>query len=144
MAGLNKVQLIGNVGREPEMSVGKASGDPYCRFTLAVREFKDGNVEWFRIVVFKRLAEIAGQFLKKGSQVYIEGRLRTNRWKDKEGQDRSRVEVVAFNLQLLGRKEASSEPASADAVAPPAYPSNDNPFDDDNGFPDITDGDLPF
>ena len=106
---VNKVILIGNLGKDPEMKY-TAGGMPVAHFTLATNErFKDkeGNwqdrTEWHNLVAFQRTAEIAGEYLKKGRTVYIEGSLRTNSWDDKEtGQKKYRTEIVVFDLTLLG------------------------------------------
>ena len=108
MKGLNKVMLIGNLGRDPEMRH-TPSGTPVANFTLATNEsFVDRNgqrqdrTEWHRIVVWSKLAEICGQYLRKGSQVYLEGRLQTRQWEDQKGQKRSTTEVVVNNMVMLG------------------------------------------
>ena len=108
MAGLNKVMLIGNLGRDPEIRH-TPSGTPVANFTLATNEnFTDrgGNrqerTEWHRIVVWSKLAEICDQYLRKGRQVYIEGRLQTRQWEDQQGQRRSTTEIVATNMIMLG------------------------------------------
>jgi len=145
MGGLNRVQLIGFLGKDPEMRIGRSTGAPYCRFPLATQEWKGEVVEWHNIVLFKRLAEVADQFLKKGSQVYVEGRIKTNIWNDPEGKKRTRVEIVAMNLQMLDRKDRETAPEFSDPAAatmPTAVPADDNPFDADD-LPDF-DEDIPF
>ena len=116
MASLNKVILIGNLGADPETrSLG--SGDPVCTLRLATTEqWKDKAsgetreaTEWHRVVLFRKLAEIAGQYLKKGASVYIEGRLRTRKWQDKEGQERYTTEVEATEMKMLGGRPGSGE-----------------------------------
>jgi single-strand DNA-binding protein len=107
--GLNKVMLIGNLGNDPEMKV-TASGQSRCTFTVATSEsFKDTNgnlqerVEWHRIVVWGKLAEICNQYLKKGRQVYVEGRLQTRSWDDtKSGEKKYATEIVCTDMQMLG------------------------------------------
>jgi single-strand DNA-binding protein len=121
MASVNKVILVGNLGADPETKY-LPSGDAVANIRLATTdrwkdkasgEMKEAT-EWHRIAFFGRLAEIAGEYLKKGSQVYIEGRIRTRKWQDKEGQDRYSTEIVADSMQMLGSRsgagEARSEP----------------------------------
>jgi single-strand DNA-binding protein len=110
MAGLNKVILIGNVGRDPELRY-TASGQPVANFSLATSEAwtnRDGEreqrTEWHRIVAWGRLAEICGEHLSKGKQVYIEGRLQTRDWEDREGNKRRTTEITAQQLLMLGRR----------------------------------------
>lgn len=106
--GVNKVILIGNLGRDPEMRY-TGSGNAVANLSLATtRRYRDRDgqqqeeTEWHRVVMFSRLAEIAGEYLRKGSQVYIEGRLQTRKWQDNNGQDRYTTEVVANEMQMLG------------------------------------------
>jgi single-strand DNA-binding protein len=132
MASVNKVILVGNLGADPETRY-MPSGDAITNIRIATTdrwkdkasgEMKEAT-EWHRIAFFGRLAEIAGQYLKKGSQVYVEGRIRTRKWQDKEGQDRYTTEIVADAMQLLGKREGmgdappreSGEPAAAGAAA---------------------------
>ena len=114
MASVNKVILIGNVGRDPETRY-MPSGDAMVNLSLATTDtWKDKNgekqekTEWHRIVIFGKTAEIAGQYLRKGSQVYIEGRLQTRKWTDKEGQERYTTEIVADRMQMLGSRSGGS------------------------------------
>jgi single-strand DNA-binding protein len=135
MASVNKVILVGNLGADPETRY-MPSGDAITNIRIATTdrwkdkasgEMKEAT-EWHRIAFFGRLAEVAGQYLKKGSQVYVEGRIRTRKWQDKDGQDRYTTEIVADAMQLLGKREGmgdappreSSEPAAAAAGAKPA------------------------
>jgi len=112
MASVNKVILIGNLGRDPEVRYAP-SGSAICNVTIATsRQWKDKTsgekqeeTEWHRVVFYDRLAEIAGEYLKKGRSVYVEGRLKTRKWQDKEGQDRYTTEVIAQEMQLLGSRE---------------------------------------
>jgi single-strand DNA-binding protein len=108
MASVNKVILIGNLGRDPEVRY-TPSGTAVANFTLATTEnwtTKDGNkesrTEWHRIVAWGRLGEICGEYLSKGKQVFIEGRIRTNEWEDQEGNKRQTKEIVALSMQMLG------------------------------------------
>ena len=110
--GLNKVMIIGNLGADPEMKYTQ-SGEGVSHIRVATSEsWKDKQTgerqektEWHRIVLFKRLAEISSQYLKKGSKVFIEGSLRTNKWQDKNGQDRYSTDIVASNMQLMDSKQ---------------------------------------
>ncbi|MBU2732923.1 single-stranded DNA-binding protein [Acidithiobacillus ferridurans] len=110
MAGVNKVILLGHLGRDPEMRY-QPSGGAIANFSIATSEtFKDkeGNkqerTEWHRVVFFGRTAEIAGEYLRKGSMAYVEGRLQTRKWTDKEGQERYTTEIVGDRLQLVGAR----------------------------------------
>jgi single-strand DNA-binding protein len=112
MASVNKVILIGNLGRDPEMRY-TANGSAVCSLRLATtRNWKNRETgdkmeetEWHSVVLYDRQAEIAGEYLKKGRPVYIEGRLKTRKWQDKEGTDRYTTEIVADSMQLLGGRE---------------------------------------
>ena len=134
MASVNKVILVGNLGRDPETRY-STSGAAICNITVATsRQWKDKasgekkeETEWHRVVFYDRLAEIAGEYLKKGRPVYVEGRLKTRKWQDKEGQDRYTTEIIAEEMQLLGSREgggggaASAGPAGdVDFGAPPS------------------------
>ncbi len=129
MASVNKVILVGNLGKDPEVRY-MPSGEAVTNITLATTDtWKDKNsgekkeaTEWHRVVFFRKLAEIAGQYLKKGSQVYIEGSLKTRKWQDQGGQDRYTTEIVADSMQMLGRREggAPAPAASKPAAAAPA------------------------
>ena len=141
MASVNKVILIGNLGRDPEVRY-TPSGTAVANFTLATTEVwtnKDGekqsHTEWHRIVAWRRLGEICGEYLSKGKQVYIEGRIRTNEWEDQEGNKRRTTEIEAQNMQMLGSRapseprdvgDESSGPESATASGGP--PEDDIPF----------------
>lgn len=114
MASVNKVILIGNLGRDPEMRY-MPSGDAIANFSIATTETwkdksgeKQEKTEWHRISMFGRLAEIAGEYLKKGSSVYIEGRLQTRKWQNKEGQDQYTTEVVANEMKMLGGRSGGN------------------------------------
>lgn len=145
--GVNKVILIGNLGKDPEMRY-TPSGLAIANLTLATSEsWKDKQsgemqerTEWHRVVMYQRTAEIAGEYLRKGSKVYIEGRLQTRKWQDKTtGQDRYTTEIIADTMQMLDSKGSSSNDSSAyerpaaTASAPEAAPALDN-FDDDIPF----------
>src|SRR5215472_17464994 len=121
MASVNKVILVGNLGRDPETRY-TTSGDAVTNIRLATTDtWKDKNgekqekTEWHTVVFFGRQAEIAGEYLKKGRQVYIEGRLQTRKWQDKEGQDRYMTEIVADRMQMLGSREGGGASSSAPA-----------------------------
>ena len=154
MASVNKVILIGNLGKDPETRY-LPSGDAVANFTIATTEkFKDKSgaqqehTEWHRISFFGRQAEIAGEYLKKGSPVYIEGRIRTRKWQDKEGQDRFTTEIVGDRMQLLGSRGGGSENMAREPVAAGTSPSAGTgekraPAKKGGGF-DEMDDDIPF
>ena len=152
MASVNKVILIGNLGADPETRY-LPSGDAVANIRIATTEVwkdkggeKQEHTEWHRIAFFGKLAEIAGEYLKKGSPVYIEGRIRTRKWQDKEGQDRYSTEIVADRMQLLGSRGGGSESvarepkaamAESGGGAKPAAKKSGASFDD-------MDDDIPF
>lgn len=115
MASLNKVILIGNLGKDPETRYAP-SGDAICNLTLATTEtWKDKSTgerreatEWHRVVLFGRVAEVAAQYLRKGSQIYVEGRLQTRKWQDQSGQDRYTTEIRGDEMKMLGGREAAN------------------------------------
>lgn len=147
--GVNKVILVGNLGKDPEVRYTQ-QGKAVCTLRLACGERRkegDGwrdHTEWMDVVIWEKTAENAGQYLKKGSQVYCEGKLQTRQYKDKEGIDRYKTEVVAFTLVFLGGKAdgapaAASKPTSTSANKPAQQqnappPAEDIPFDDDLPF----------
>jgi single-strand DNA-binding protein len=120
MASVNKWIGIGNLGRDPEMRY-TASGDAICNFSIACTESwkdkatgeKKEQTEWVRITFFGKLAEICGQYLKKGSQVYIEGSLRTRKWTDKDGQEKYTTEIRGDEMKMLGSRQGMGAPASS-------------------------------
>jgi len=121
MASVNKVILVGNLGRDPETRY-TAGGDPITNVSIATTDTwkdkageKQEKTEWHRVAFFGKLAEIAGEYLKKGSQVYVEGRLQTRKWQDKDGQDKYTTEIVADRMQMLGSRAG----AGAAAGEPP-------------------------
>lgn len=134
MASVNKVILVGNLGADPEMRQ-TSNGDPVCTLSVATSEKyknRDGelqiNTEWHKVVLFRRLAEIANQYLRKGSSAYFEGQLKTRKWTDKNGVERYTTEVEANELKLLDRQDSQAEvnkPAAAvkRAIATPYKPS---------------------
>lgn len=146
--GVNKVILIGNIGKDPEIRY-TPNGVAVANLTLATSEsWKDKQTgenvertEWHRVIFFQRLAEIAGEYLRKGSKIYVEGRLQTRKWQDKTtGQDRYTTEIVGENLQMLDSKggsaasgDSSYEKPNTMSAAPEAAPALDS-FDDDIPF----------
>lgn len=135
MASVNKVILVGNLGADPEVRY-MQSGDAIANIRLATTdrykdkasgEFKEAT-EWHRVVFFGRLAEIASEYLKKGSSVYVEGRLRTRKWQGKDGQDRYSTEIVADQMQMLGGRSASGKGTQGQSDGLP--PMNDLDRDD--------------
>ena len=161
MASVNKVIIIGNLGRDPEVRY-TPNGSAVCNIGVATtRSWKNKDsgdkveeTEWHRVVFYDRLAEIAGEYLKKGSQVYVEGRLKTRKWQDKEGKDTYTTEIIAEEMKMLGGREGMgggaeegsgsgsygerAQPAArpATAAARPAAKSS-------TGF-DNMDDDIPF
>ena len=158
---LNKVTLIGNLGADPEvryMPTGGAVANINIATTFRWKDKQTGerkeNTEWHRVVFFNRLAEIVGEYLRKGSQVYVEGRLQTRKWQDQNGQDRYTTEIVATEMQMLGSRSGGTAPLAnsptPDApVSTPQYqsapaqpqsapnsppPAIDEDFDDDIPF----------
>ena len=120
MASVNKVILIGNLGRDPETRY-MPDGAAITNISVATTDtWKDKQGEkqektgWHRVAFFGRLAEIAGEYLKKGSQVYVEGRLQTRKWQDKDGQDRYTTEIVADRMQMLGSRQGMGAAAAAE------------------------------
>ena len=121
MASLNKVQIIGNLGRDPEVRY-TPNGNAVCNVSVATtRQWKNKEsgdkqeeTEWHRVVFYDRLAEIAGEYLKKGRSVYVEGRLKTRKWTDKEGKEQYTTEVIATEMQMLGGREGMGGGAAED------------------------------
>ena len=116
--GVNKAILVGNLGRDPEVRY-SPNGQAVANVTLATSESwkdktsgeKQEKTEWHRVVFFGRLAEIAGEYLKKGAQIYVEGRLQTRKWQDKDGHDRYTTEIVANDMQMLGSRGGAGVPS---------------------------------
>jgi single-strand DNA-binding protein len=126
MASVNKVIIIGNLGRDPEMRY-MPSGDAIANLRVATTDkYKDRNgdmqeaTEWHSVAFFGKVAEICGQYLKKGSQVYVEGSLRTRKWQDKDGNDRYTTEIRGDRMQMLGGRSGGGGGGMADYDAPPA------------------------
>jgi len=131
---LNKVQLIGNLGRDPELRHTQ-DNTAVCSFSIATAErFKNkegewvDNTEWHNIVAWGKLAEICGQYLHKGKQVYLEGKIQTRKWQDQEGGDRYTTEVKAYEMKMLGSKGDSQQ--SSGNYTPAPTPTNNEPDDD--------------
>jgi len=169
MASVNKVIVLGNLGRDPEVRY-TANGAAICNVGIATsRQWKDKTsgekqeeTEWHRVVFYDRLAEIAGEYLKKGSSVYVEGRLKTRKWTDKDGVEKYTTEIVASEMQLLGSRTGGaggmdaggsdmggaesrpqrSTPAARPATAPAARPAP-AAGKSSSGFDDMDD-DIPF
>jgi len=151
--GVNKVILVGNLGKDPDMKY-TASGAAIANITVATSESwtdkqtneKVEKTEWHRVVFFRRLAEVVGEYLRKGSQIYIEGRLQTRKWQDQNGQDRYTTEIVADQMQMLGSRggDGGGRPQGGGggggggfrnnppAQNAPAQSTPDNSFDDDD------------
>jgi single-strand DNA-binding protein len=161
MASVNKVILIGNLGRDPEVRYAP-SGSAIANVTIATsRQWKDKTsgerqeeTEWHRVVFYDRLAEIAGEYLKKGKSVYVEGRLKTRKWTDKDGVEKYTTEIVAQEMTMLGGREGGgmggggedSGAAPAPRSAPPARSApaaKPAPAKSATGFDDMDD-DIPF
>ena len=166
MASVNKVIIIGNLGKDPEVRYAP-SGSAIANVTIATtRTWKDKTsgekqeeTEWHRVVFYDRLAEIAGEYLKKGKSVYIEGRLKTRKWTDKEGVDKYTTEIIAQEMTMLGGREgggggsgtgddagaAAAAPRSAPAArnAPAPRPAPAAAAKSSTGFDDMDD-DIPF
>lgn len=158
--GVNKVILVGNLGKDPEVRY-MPSGGAVANVTIATSEqWKDKQTgqaqertEWHSVVFFNKLAEIAGEYLRKGSQVYVEGSLRTRKWQDKNGQDRYTTEIVVSDMQMLGGRGAGGGASSASfddqRPAPAAAPSQQGqgkpaPSAPARGGFDDFDDDIPF
>jgi len=142
--GVNKVILVGNLGQKPEMRY-TATQTAVANLSIATTEsWKDkesgenrDKTEWHRVVFFGNLAEIAEKYLDKGSSVYIEGKIQTRKWQDKEGKDRWTTEVLGNQLTMLGSRNTSD---SSEEVSN----SSDTPFPEDDSGPGLTDDDIPF
>ena len=148
MASVNKVILIGNLGADPETRY-LPSGDAVTNIRIATTDTwkdksgeKQEHTEWHRIAFFGKTAEIAGEYLKKGSPVYVEGRIRTRKWQDKEGQERFSTEIVADRMQLLGGRGGGAEPMAREPVA--AIAGSPKPAAKKGGSFDEMDDDIPF
>lgn len=140
MAGINKVIIVGHLGNDPEMR-SMPNGEAVANISVATSEaWTDKNTgerrevtEWHRIVFYRKLAEICGQYLKKGAQVYIEGRLRTRKWQDQNGQDRYTTEIQGDVVQMLGTRSQSADGAN-NSQSMPQQDASANAFDDSIPF----------
>lgn len=150
MASVNKVILIGNLGTDPELR-SFPNGDRVCNLRLATTDsWKDKAsgekreaTEWHRVVLYRKLAEIAGQYLRKGSQVYLEGRIRTRKWKDKDGQDRYSTEIEVDELTMLGGKGQLTAPSANPSSSAEPWPDEFGGTKGSSKPPEWMD-DLPF
>lgn len=167
MASVNKVILVGNLGRDPEVRF-MPNGEAVCNFSIATTDSwkdkagaKQERTEWHNIVMYRKLAEIAGEYLKKGRPVYVEGRLQTRKWQTKEGQDRYSTEIIADQMQMLGGRDSGGSNASYDGGVDQSNGAEDNynqapvrqsaakptetakPVSTGSGFDDFDD-DIPF
>lgn len=131
MASVNKVILVGNLGRDPEVRY-MPNGEAVCNFSIATTDnwkdksgAKQERTEWHNIVMYRKLAEIAGEYLKKGRPVYVEGRLQTRKWQTKEGQDRYTTEIIADQMQMLGGRDGGGSNASYDGSMDQSSGGND-------------------
>lgn len=144
--GINKVILVGNLGNDPDIRY-TASGSAVANISVATTDsWKDkesgetqDRTEWHRVVFFGRLAEIVGEYLRKGSQVYLEGRLQTRKWQDKGGNDRYTTEIVANEMQMLGGRNTQRASTGADAQH-----SDESRAPTSGGGSDFVDDDIPF
>jgi len=152
MASVNKVIIVGNLGADPETRY-MPSGEAVTNIRVATTdrwkdkasgEMKEAT-EWHRIAFFGRLAEISGEYLKKGSQIYVEGKLRTRKWQDKDGNDRYSTEVIGDTMQMLGRREGGGEPrGESGGAARAAAPAAAKPAGKPAGKFDDMEDDIPF
>lgn len=152
MASVNKVILVGNLGADPETRY-MPNGDAVCNIRVATTEsWKDKQsgdkkeiTEWHRVVFYRKLAEIAGQYLKKGAPIYIEGALKTRKWQNKAGQDRYTTEIVADTMQMLGGKREGEQSAPRSESAPAQNQQRSAPAQNGGGgsFDDFEDS-IPF
>lgn len=141
---LNKVILIGRLGKDPEVRY-MPNSEAVCNFSVATSEsWKDSNgqkqerTEWHSITMYRRLAEIAGQYLKKGSQVYLEGKIQSRKYTDKNGIERTAYDIIVNEMKMLGGNEAPMQPAPTVNQEPPAPPAARN------AAPAADDGKIPF
>ena len=153
MAGVNKAILIGHLGSDPEVRY-TPDGTAVANFNIATsREWKDKatgekkkQTEWHRIVVFRRLAEICGEYLSKGSQIYIEGHLQTREWQDKDGNKRTTTEIVASQMQMLGSRGSNQGSGQKDGQnsGPSSYKAPSESSPSASSYPVPEEDDIPF
>jgi single-strand DNA-binding protein len=151
--GVNKVILVGNLGKDPELSY-LPSGQSVAKFSLATgRSYKDKNgemkeeTEWHNIVAWGKLGEICAQYLTKGRQAYVEGRIQTRTWEGRDGQKRTSVDIVANDVQMLGGRGEGAGSAERPARSTSSERSSAPPAGEESqetGAPEITDDDIPF
>jgi single-strand DNA-binding protein len=149
MASVNKVIIVGNLGRDPEVRY-LPEGGAITNISVATTDTwkdksgeKQERTEWHRVAFFGKLAEIAGEYLKKGSQVYVEGALRTRKWQDKEGKERYTTEIVADRMQMLGSRGGGSEPMAREPAAAASGGGKPQAKKGGGAF-DEMDDDIPF
>jgi single-strand DNA-binding protein len=147
MASFNKIMVIGYLGRDPEIRY-TPQGEAVCNFTVATTERRKDNAgemqdvtTWFRVTVWRRQAEIANQYLSKGKQVYVEGRLRQTEYTDRDGNRRTTLEITATDIQFLGSK--GDDAGGMPATSSPAKPARPQPADSTDE-PSVNDDDIPF
>ena len=139
--GINKAILVGHLGQDPEIKYTQG-GSAVANCSIATNEQwndkatgeKQARTEWHRVVFFGRLAEVAGEFLRKGSLVFVEGRLQTRKWQDRDAHDRYTTEIVAHEMHMLGHREGAEPRAAQSTTAAPAASSTEPEFDDDIPF----------
>lgn len=148
MASVNKAIIVGNCGKDPESRF-LPNGDAVCNISIATTEtYKDKSsgekresTEWHRVTFFGKLAEISGQYLRKGSQVYVEGRIQTRKWTDKDGIERYSTDIIANEMRMLGKREGVGKQDSNDNADYAPAPSKDKPNPASDDFGDV---DVPF
>lgn len=138
MKGINKVIIVGTLGKDPEVKY-MPNGDAVCNLSVATSEsWKDKHgekvekTEWHRVVIFRKLAEIAGEYLIKGSKVYLEGKIATRKWQDKEGIDRYTTEVVASKLQMLDSRPSQGQGNNRPQANSGSHTAHQDDFDDED------------
>ena len=149
--GVNKVILVGNLGQKPEMRY-TATQTAVANLSIATTEsWKDkesgenrDKTEWHRVVFFGNLAEIAEKYLDKGSSVYVEGKIQTRKWQDKDGNDRYTTEVLGNQLTMLGSRGSSDNSNQMESSSDQMESSSDTPFPEDDSGEGLTDDDIPF
>lgn len=150
MSSVNKVILIGNLGKDPETRY-MSNGEAVTNITLATTDtWKDKNgekqekTEWHRAIFYRKLAEIAGEYLKKGRSVYIEGRLETRKWTDKNGIERYTTDIIATDMKMLGNRSGGSDSAPEHEDGNPAPGRTSSAKSTGSGFDDMDDDLIPF
>lgn len=150
MSGVNKVIILGRLGNAPELRT-LPNGDPVARISVATSETwidkqsgeKKENTEWHTVIAFRKTAEVMGQYLKKGSQVYIEGKLRTRKWQAQDGTDRYTTEIIADQLQMLGGSQSNNNWAQEPQGKPPSQNHHQDDILSEDEKRDL-DSDIPF